>query len=398
MGVLAFTRISKYRIDKIVGVGGMGTVYLGFDELIDRVVAVKVLHPHLRAGTKNDDMESRFQQEAKAAARCMHPNIVTVFDYGTVGDLSYLVMEFVQGAELRDFIKSETRFTLQRSVEIILQVLAALCLAHDNGVVHRDIKPANILLLDSGLVKLTDFGVARLDTSDMTIDGNILGTPNYMSPEGLRGRAVDTRGDLFTVGLVLLELITWQRLNANLVDPDSVQGHLEEAAHDDPDVLAFEGLLHKALREDPDQRFQSAEEFQCGLKELISEGEYGSEYSTEPGSNNADSRIITARRAYRPAKDQPASAQWPQDVLLQLSEALAEDFGPVASVLVSKYAQRSGDFRDLTIALADCIEDEVRRRDFFTRLDKPALNSIRKAVHSDQYRRVLGQVFDEPEN
>lgn len=181
-------QISKYQILETIGKGAMGAVYKGRDEVIDRIVAVKVIHPHLMDDGAGGDLKARFQQEAKAAARCLHQNIVTVFDYGVSDETPFMVMEFVEGLDLKSLLRMSGAISVHQSLEIIIQVLDALSYAHANGVVHRDIKPANVIVLDSGQVKVADFGVARIDSSELTNAGDMIGTPNYMSPEGLRGR------------------------------------------------------------------------------------------------------------------------------------------------------------------------------------------------------------------
>ena len=189
-------RIGKYHVKSLLGQGAMGIVYLAHDPDIDRSVAIKVLHPQYDDPAEGRAMQDRFRREAQAAARCLHSNIVAVFDLGVDAGRNYIVMEYVRGEALRYFLKNDYRFSLGESLHIIAQVLEGLAVAHRFGVVHRDIKPANIILLDSGAVKVADFGVARVAGSDLTLDGNMIGTPSYMSPEGLRGQTVDQRADL----------------------------------------------------------------------------------------------------------------------------------------------------------------------------------------------------------
>ena len=160
--------ISRYRIDGIIGSGAMGVVYQGFDTQIQRAVAIKVLHPHLRDGEHGADLEQRFIQEARAAARCLHPNIVTIFDFGSEKETSFIVMEYVDGIELKAHLKSNTPIPLPSATDICIQILEALSHAHEKGVIHRDIKPAHIILLENGTVKVSDFGVARLPESTLT--------------------------------------------------------------------------------------------------------------------------------------------------------------------------------------------------------------------------------------
>ena len=154
-------RLGKYRLDAVIGEGAMGVVYRAFDEDIERPVAIKVLHSHLLNDDMGAELATRFRLEAKAAARCMHTHIVTVFDYGVSDNAHYIVMEFIEGVDLRTLLRQEKRIPFRQASDTIFQVLSALEHAHKNGVVHRDIKPANIMILDSGQVKVADFGVAR---------------------------------------------------------------------------------------------------------------------------------------------------------------------------------------------------------------------------------------------
>ncbi|HHH45674.1 MAG TPA: serine/threonine protein kinase, partial [Thiotrichales bacterium] len=204
-------RFGKYEVCALLGQGAMGQVYLCHDPVIDRQVAVKILHPHILADRHADEMRNRFRREARAAARCQHPNIVTVYDVGDHEGRDYIVMEYVQGEELRFFLERGERLGDAERLYIVREVLEALGFAHARGVVHRDVKPANIILTDEGGVKVADFGVARIDRSDLTQAGSLMGTPTYMAPEGLRGEPVGPSGDLYSVGMVLFELVTGRR-------------------------------------------------------------------------------------------------------------------------------------------------------------------------------------------
>ncbi|MCB1768246.1 MAG: serine/threonine protein kinase, partial [Candidatus Competibacteraceae bacterium] len=206
------SRIGRYRVMGLLGRGAMGMVYLGHDAAIDRQVAIKTIHRRLLGGEDGIDWLERFRREVRAAGRCLHPNIVTVFEYGEEAGAPYIVMEYVQGREVRDFLKNRQPMPLGNSVAIILQVLRALGHAHAQGVVHRDIKPGNIILLADGMVKVTDFGIARLEMSgSLTQVGTAVGTPGYMAPEQFSGQEADRRADLYAAGVVLFELLTGVR-------------------------------------------------------------------------------------------------------------------------------------------------------------------------------------------
>lgn len=167
----------------MLGEGAMGVVYEGFDPDIERRVAIKILHPHLVTDRSGGEFLERFKREAKSAARCIHPNIVMVLEYGQDQDMPYIVMEFVEGSSLQEIVKSGRGIALQKSLSIISQLLKALHAAHNLEIVHRDIKSANVMILrDGGSVKLADFGIARVaESPDLTMTGAVVGTPKYLS-------------------------------------------------------------------------------------------------------------------------------------------------------------------------------------------------------------------------
>ena len=189
----------------------MGVVYAAHDPVIDRPVAIKLVRVDLLSGEDRADFLARFQREAQAAGRCMHPNIVAVYDFAMHEGNPFLAMEYVEGVSLAERLRQSGRLAPDDAVRIILQVLDALALAHSAGVVHRDVKPANILLLAQDWVKMTDFGIARFENTEQTLHGTIIGTPSYMSPEQCRGDPVDARTDVFSAGTVLYELLTGER-------------------------------------------------------------------------------------------------------------------------------------------------------------------------------------------
>src|SRR6266446_2473641 len=200
--------IGRYRVEGLVGTGAMGEVYRAYDPVIDRPVAIKVLRPELIASSGSEQWLQRFRREARAAGRRFHPNIVAIWDFGDDNGTPFLAMEFVDGRSLDELIKSSGRLEPRHSVGIITQVLSALGFAHENGIVHRDVKPSNIMVLQNGDVKVADFGIARIDASEFTIVGDLLGTPAYMAPEQLSGAPVDHRTDLFAAGVILFEMLT----------------------------------------------------------------------------------------------------------------------------------------------------------------------------------------------
>jgi serine/threonine-protein kinase len=203
--------LGKYQIRGVLGRGAMGIVYDGWDPVIGRRVAIKTV-PLL----DNDDPEAiegleRFKNEARAAGRLSHPNIVAVHDYGESDDVAFIVMEFIEGQSLKQRLDTKEPLPVAEAVRVMDQVLAALHFSHGKGVVHRDIKPANVMLTKDGQVKLADFGIARIESSVMTQAGTMLGTPAYMSPEQLMAQPVDARSDIYSAGVLLYQLLTGER-------------------------------------------------------------------------------------------------------------------------------------------------------------------------------------------
>jgi len=203
--------LGRYRIERELGQGAMGTVYLGVDPKINREVAIKTLAYSLIEPDQLAAVKERFFREAEAAGRLNHPKIVTIYDVGEENDLAYLAMELLDGQDLSDYCYTKQLLEPVRVVQICKQIAQALDYAHQQGVVHRDIKPANILLLDDGQIKVADFGVARVVSSSQTETGMILGTPSYMSPEQVAGKKVDGRSDLFSLGVVMYELLSGEK-------------------------------------------------------------------------------------------------------------------------------------------------------------------------------------------
>jgi eukaryotic-like serine/threonine-protein kinase len=207
MSALPFTELGRYRIVRELGRGAMGVVYLADDEALHRQVAIKTLLLPDNV-QERQQLEARFRQEAKAAGGLNHPNTITVYDFGREGDWLYIAMELLQGEELRDRMALGA-LPLDEALDIAGQVANGLAAAHARGVVHRDVKPGNIMVLPGGLAKIMDFGIARMQASEVrTATGTMMGSPKYMSPEQVGGHAVDHRSDIFSLGSMLYEMVT----------------------------------------------------------------------------------------------------------------------------------------------------------------------------------------------
>ncbi|MCK5681621.1 serine/threonine protein kinase [bacterium] len=270
--------IGKYRIEKTLGAGAMGIVYQGFDNVLERRVAIKTIRSeYLACGSNHSDYLIRLKREAQAAGRLNHPNIAIIHEFGIDDETRpFIVMEYVAGRDLKELLQQEPgKPGLIFTFEIVTQVLEALNYAHRQGVVHRDIKPSNLLIKADNSVTITDFGIAHIDTSDLTIDGSIMGTPNYMAPEQLLGQDIDQRADIFSVGVVLYEMVTGEKpypgrgaagkITSMLKEPLIKAGSLN--LHLPPEL---DPIINKALAIDKDERYQSAAEFLDELKKVIS--------------------------------------------------------------------------------------------------------------------------------
>jgi serine/threonine protein kinase len=271
------TKLGRYEIVDEIGKGAMGVVFLARDPLIGRLVALKTFR--IGYSVKDQEMEQfriRFMREAQSAGILTHPNIVTIHDVVEASDdgLAFIAMEYVRGTNLKLMLQGEQPLSLAGVLDVIAQVGDALDYAHANRVVHRDVKPANILITTDNKVKITDFGIARLDSSNLTQEGQLLGTPNYMAPEQIQGREVDHRADLFSLGVVLYEMLTrhkpFQGENLTVVSHRIVYDHftpLRDYVRDLPPGV--DRILGRALEKDPAKRYQRGREMVDDLRRVV---------------------------------------------------------------------------------------------------------------------------------
>ncbi|MBU0728770.1 MAG: protein kinase [Proteobacteria bacterium] len=265
-------KLGKYEIIGELGKGAMGTVYKGTDPMIGRTVAIKTINKSALESEAAGEMIARFKQEAQSAGRLSHPNIVVIYDYGEEGDIAFISMGYVEGRELKSYFDKNELFSLQGIVNIMNQLLDALAFAHQQGIIHRDIKPSNIMVKENGHIMITDFGIARIESSELTQIGTTMGTPNYMSPEQCMGQRVDGRADIFSAGVILYQLLTGEKpfaggslasiyhkiLNIDPIPPSDLNLHIPRS---------FDAVIAKSLAKRPEDRFQTATEFAEAIKQ-----------------------------------------------------------------------------------------------------------------------------------
>ncbi|HSM13634.1 MAG TPA: serine/threonine-protein kinase, partial [Thermoanaerobaculia bacterium] len=269
--------VGRYRIQSEIGRGAMGAVYRAEDPRLGRTVAVKMISSSVASGIDPEEIAARFEREARVAARLQHPNVVAVYDVGSEGDQLYLVMELVEGDSLAHRLARGDFPSAAEALSIAAEAADALAAAHEAGVIHRDVKPANLLLTRNGRVKVSDFGVAKAigEQTDLTRTGMMVGSPAYMAPEQVKGMALDGRSDLFSLGVVLFEML----LRRKPFPADTVTTLVYQILHEDPleDVALTSAigpgaaeLLRWALAKDREARIPDARTFSARARQLAS--------------------------------------------------------------------------------------------------------------------------------
>ena len=278
--------LGKYQIRGVLGRGAMGTVYDGWDPVIGRRVAIKTVRLLDPDDAEAHDALARFKNEAQAAGRLSHRNIVSVYDYGESDENAYIVMEFVEGQSLKQCLDAGQHFPVAETVRIMEHLLAGLQYSHDKGVMHRDIKPGNVILAKDGQVKLADFGIARIESSVMTLVGTVLGTPAYMSPEQLMGQPADRRSDIYSAGVLLYQLLTGVR----------------------PFEGSLTAIMHKALNTTPPRPSELAVAAPASLDPVVARAMAKQSADRFP---NAAAFARAIREASAAATELPVAARWP---------------------------------------------------------------------------------------
>jgi serine/threonine-protein kinase len=269
-------QLGRYDVVAEIGRGAMGVVYRAVDPMLERTVAVKTINMALDPG-EMEQYEKRFTIEARAAGGLNHPNIVIIYDIGRSGDLAYMAMEFLEGRELKELIAAN-ELTPDRSLDIVALVADGLAYAHAHEVVHRDVKPANIMILNDGRVKITDFGIARMRTADVrTQTGVVLGSPRYLSPEQVLGKRCDARADIFSLGVILYEMVTGQA-PFNGIDVNSLMFQIVNFTPPPPSSInpalpaMLDLIIAKALAKNADERYAGIAEFAADLRVCRQQG------------------------------------------------------------------------------------------------------------------------------
>src|SRR5437667_5130656 len=374
--------LGKYEIQSVLGKGAMGVVYKAFDPHIERAVAIKTVRKDLVDPDLAAQFMARFKNEARAAGRLHHPHIVGVYEYGEDDKVAFIAMEYVDGTGLREYLNRKARFEFGQLIAITSQLLQALDFAHTRGVVHRDIKPANLILASGGSLKVADFGIARIDTTTLTMTGMVMGTPSYMSPEQCQGRDSDHRSDLFSAGVVLYELLTGERPFRG--SPEMIAYNICNEVPRPPSQVssltlppAIDDVIATALAKSPDARFQNAQAFHRALQFAA-----GSRSGANAG---IEATVVNLAQVQL---GPPSAVQWDDTALSTVERNFAQYVGPVARVLVRKAASRAQDVAELYTLLASKITDNNERARFVATMPGASASVAVRALHTGE--RVAG--------
>jgi hypothetical protein len=369
-------RLGKYQITGVLGEGAMGVVYRGFDPDIRRVVALKTIRRVQGEGAEaSASSAARFRNEAQAAGRLLHPGIVGVYDFGEAADaggrVAYIAMEYVEGHTLGHYLSQKVRFSEADVTSMAAQLLEALAHAHEHGVWHRDVKPSNVIMTKAGRIKIADFGIARTDTTGLTMANSVLGTPMYMAPEQFMGRPIDHRVDVYSAGVLLYQLLAgrppfvgshealmYKVVNEQPVPPSTLEGA--------PHGPRFDAVVATALAKDPTQRHANASAFRDALLQAWGAAAPAAVsreavYALPMASDFAPTERIATQQ---PPTDAAPPTHWDPAVLAQVEASLARHLGPLAAVLVRRAAKDCQDLPALQARLAEQITSPTAREAF----------------------------------
>jgi serine/threonine-protein kinase len=368
--------LGKYTIKTLLGEGAMGVVYKAFDPSIGRLVAIKTIR---RAQSQDQHVETsladRFRNEARAVGRINHPGIVAIYDLGQDGDNAFIVMEYVEGRDLSQILAATPKLPELDVLQIMRQLLDALDCAHQQGVWHRDIKPANLIITTTGQLKVTDFGIARIETAALTMVTSSIGTPGYMAPEQYVGESFDHRVDVFAAGVLLYRMLAGQAPFTGT--PEAVMyGIMTKEAPSLSALLGsemaafYDPIIARALAKDPSRRYPSATAFWGALRSRISALEGVSNESTvvlhaasipseRPSANQRSGRLTASGTA-----SQTLPTHWDDVTLVPIQSVLARFVGPMAKVLVRQAAKKCADIPSLISSITQELPSPEDRAKF----------------------------------
>jgi serine/threonine-protein kinase len=373
-------KLGKYPITGVIGQGAMGVVYKALDPVIQRPVAIKTIHKALLGDADPVEMAARFRNEAQAVGRLSHPGIVQIYEYGEDEATAYIAMEYVEGRNLEKLLQARPRLPEGDLLSVMDQLLDALDAAHRVGVWHRDVKPANLLVTQGGQVKLTDFGIARIEHLALTQVASMIGTPGYMAPEQYVGEGLSHRVDLFAAGVLLWRLLTGTVPFAG--PPQTVMYKILNEHPPAPSTLAgsdpfFDAVVARALAKDPAQRYATAAEFRQALAARstprtqispLTMDEDATIVIPASGSRGTPRSSTAAPAAPVPTAAPTAPGSWATGanaaVVAEMERALATVMGPVARAIVKQAARQCHDVDSLREAVAQHI-DNARDREAF---------------------------------
>ncbi|TFW14756.1 serine/threonine-protein kinase [Duganella callida] len=365
-------QLGKYRIDRVLGKGAMGVVYLAFDPHIERVVALKTVRKEMFSDAQQADLIHRFKNEAMAAGRLQHANIVSVYDYGEDSETAYIAMEYVEGVGLNTLMVPDQPTDPARIRAWMGDLLLALDYAHARGVVHRDIKPANLLITAGAQVKVSDFGIARIESSTLTQTGSMIGTPSYMSPEQFRGETADGRADVFSSAIVLYQLLTGVRPFTG--SPSVVMQQILNDTPPPPSSLVpsldpgYDAVIQRALAKSPADRYPSARAFLDALHRV------GQDPAT-PADDDDRTVLAAGLQPYTAAPPGPPTGSvgssaietmtpWKREAAPELETMLSRQIGPLARLLLKKALSKAEGLDEVGELLLQHIPSEKGRQEF----------------------------------
>ena len=369
----------RYRTVEVLGSGAMGVVYKAHDPGIDRFVALKIIKHELLEGPQGAASIARFRNEAMTAGRLSHPGIVTVYELGEDHGTTFIAMEFAPGLSLADYVIARGGLSLDELRDLMGQLLEALHYAHGHGVIHRDIKPANLLVSTEGRLKITDFGIARLQNARLTRTGGpssyLAGTPFYMAPELYQGGEADHRVDLFACGVVLYEILVGETPFL----AETIEAVAYRICHGEPlpptqrnaNVPAeFDALVARALAKRKEDRFATAREFAqalgVGPSALTATGGAVGPASVVPAPASTGPGLVTPPAL---ANTSPSQMAWNPMLLKALEDALAPAIGPIAKVMVKRAAAQARTFDALCSRLSGALATDLERAAFLKKAE-----------------------------